>query len=352
MKKLFTFIMPSLLMLVMFSACTDIDEPSNPNSAGTSNNGISKVIIKDGKIVNSTRTDSSDEDAALRFADEAAFQKYVDYVSSLDEENKVDTPHSLGVYTLSDLEEEADHELDSIAASVETEAEFRKLYTPYVSKYKGRLIGNYVDDSDLNLYAPVKDAEDIIYIANKNGEYAVGDEVVKIDGHTLPQSVIELSKVFLKGEKPNAESLPVNSISYSPKKSRRVNFSIKRYKYEIRVFMNVKKKMWYGWRTDRHRWVAFEPVLNNFIQATPKPENNVYWYGRQYQVRELIGRGTPLTGPMAKAPTVTGIVYVWSDYEMETNPDGIPKFWLGNIIVDRNRAKKVKVNLEPNNKKY
>lgn len=345
--------MPSLLMLVMFSACTDIEEPSNPSSAGTSNNGISKVIIKDGKIVESTRSDSSDEDAALRFADEAAFQKYVDYVSSLDEDNKLDTPHSLGVYTLSDLEEAADMELDSIAECVETEADFRKLYTPYVSKYKGRLISNYVDDSDLNLYAPVGDAEDIIYIANRNGEYAVGDEVVKIDGHALPESVIELSNVFLKGEKPNADSLPVNSISYAPKKSRRVNFSIKRYTYEIRVFMDVKKKMWYGWRTDRHRWVAFEPVLNNFIQATPKPKNNRYWYGRQYHVRELIGEGMPNTINYTNPPAVTGIVYVWSDYEMDTDSNGFPLFSLSDgIIVDSNRAKKVKVNLEANNKRY
>ena len=345
--------MPSLLMLVMFSACTDIDEPFSPKASGTSNSGISKVIIKDGKIVESTRSDSSDEDAALRFADEAAFQKYVDYVSSLDEDNKLDTPHSLGVYTLSDLEEAADMELDSIAECVETEADFRKLYKPYVSKYKGRLISNYVDDSDLNLYAPVGNAEDIIYIANRNGEYAVGDEVVKIDGHALPESVIELSNVFLKGEKPNADSLPVNSISYAPKKSRRVNFSIKRYTYEIRVFMDVKKKMWYGWRTDRHRSLVFEPVLNNFIQATPKPKDNRYWYWCQYHVRELIGKGTPFKIPMAKAPTVTGMVYVWSDYEMDTNTNGRPKFNIdGTIIVDRNRAKKVKVNLEANNKRY
>ncbi len=352
-------IIAALIMLLTFmvSCNGSYDEPTcERDSEKHASEAVSVVYIANGEIIPNTRAERCfGASAALSFRDEKALAHYRDILADMSEQNKEEMALSVGVMSLSRLEDLAAEELDLIGAEATSESEFRQMYSEYVEKYCDVLIPNYVDESDLNLYAPTDSPLQIAYIANENGEYVVGNKVVKADVRVLPQSVQILSSIGSRTAS-NAATY-VNEYEITPKKNKRVKFAIKRIDCDIKVCMTVKKKMWYGWTTDPNRDLFFEVFLNNFtftklapLRKLDNKDRYVYVFFQTKHVDEVIGYGNPITVPMAYPPTVTGTVYTWTDMDLEVlgdlqQPDdsqikpGLPD------LFPRSLSKVVKVNL-------
>lgn len=331
-------------MLVIMTGCMQ-DEDVKPDGNGLTGN-VSRVFVKDGKVISGTRADGEEDmEPAMWFASVDSFKRYREKLSGMPDSIKADYTHKLGVTAMSDLEMKADAELDSIGEVATTETEFRTLYAEYVEKYSSTLINNYIDNTDLSLYAPVGDDEDIKYIANPKGQYVIGDKVCTVSDKLLPYSVQVLSLVE---ERTSSRKVSENSYSWSPVSGKKIKFSIEREKNKVTVYMSARKKMWYGWKADPKRWMAFLPVLSNFKKAiNHDPYNTIYSYRYYKSIEEYIGEGILGQPPLAHDPYVEGTVYVWSDYEMEHDSKGnvLQSMPDGHPVVNMDKARQVKVSL-------
>lgn len=316
----------TFLASLLISACSDIAEDIAPISHPSNNHfhGVTAVGITDnGEIIEKTKSDATISDNnALKFENEEVFEQYLTWLEDADEEERDDIPGLYGVTTLEDLQSQACVELDSIAEASSSESDFTKQYAMYKKKYEDRLISNYIDETDLTLYAPVGEEEILSYVANVNGQYVIGNKVVTLRTENLPYSVQLLSclddnSTYLPGNYP----LPTNKLVYQPKKKRKVKFCISRKGYKINVCMNVQKKNWTGWHDMPHTWKMFQPELKNF---TPKINkiNNLYHRFSSSAFNVYLGDGLPYQMPEARPKSVTGKVYFWTDYNLETTDKG------------------------------
>lgn len=330
-------------MLVIMTGCTQ-DEDVKPDGNGRTGN-VSRVFVKDGKVMNGTRADGEEDmEPAMWFASMDSFEQYREELSEMPDSIKADYTHELGVMAMSDLEMKADAELDSIGEVATTETEFRTLYAGYVEKYSSTLINNYIDNTDLSLYAPVGDEEDIKYIANSNGQYVIGDKVYTVSDKMLPYSVQVLSLVEERTSSKKGK-VSENDFSWSPVSGKKIKFSIERRKNKVTVYMSAHKKMWYGWKSDPKRWMAFMPVLSNFKEVLHNDPHTIYSYRYYKSIKEYIGEGILGQPPLAHDPEVQGTVYLWSDYEMEHDSKGnvLRAMPDGHPVVNMNKARQVKV---------
>lgn len=331
-------------MLVIMTGCIQ-DEDVKPDGNGRTGN-VSRVFVKDGKVMSGTRADGEEDmEPAMWFASVDSFDRYREDLSGMPDSIKADYAHELGVTAMSDLETKADAELDSIGEVATTETEFRTLYAKYVKKYSSTLINNYIDNTDLSLYAPVGDEEDIKYIANPKGQYVIGDKVYTVSDKMLPYSVQVLSLVEERTSSKKGK-VSENSYSWKPVSGKKIKLSIERKKNKVTVYMSAHKKMWYGWKSDPKRWMAFMPVLSNFKKAiNHDPYNTIYSYRYYKSIKEYIGEGILGQPPLAHDPYVEGTVYVWSDYEMEHDSKGnvVRLMPDGHPLANLDKAKQVKV---------
>lgn len=330
-------------MLVIMTGCMQ-DEDVKPDGNGLTGN-VSRVFVKDGKVMNGTRADGEEDmEPAMWFASMDSFEQYREELSEMPDSIKADYTHELGVMAMSDLEMKADAELDSIGEVATTETEFRTLYAGYVEKYSSTLINNYIDNTDLSLYAPVGDEEDIKYIANSNGQYVIGDKVYTVSDKMLPYSVQVLSLVEERTSSKKGK-VSENDFSWSPVSGKKIKFSIERRKNKVTVYMSAHKKMWYGWKSDPKRWMAFMPVLSNFKEVLHNDPHTIYSYRYYKSIKEYIGEGILGQPPLAHDPEVQGTVYLWSDYEMEHDSKGnvLRAMPDGHPVVNMNKARQVKV---------
>ncbi len=341
MKKMLFIIV--LLIVTMFTACTQQDDLQMSSSKDSGR--ITRVFVKNGQILKDTRS-AGNEDCVgtMRFENEECFSNYRNSLMEMPDSIKSQYPQELGVTVLSEIEQKADHELDSIGAVSSTESEFRSLYMQFTNKYSNSLITNYIDNTDLSLYAPVSEDEDLKFIANENGEYVIGNRIYKISDRMLPYS-IQLLSVITEGRTLKKGGSQI-SFAYKPIKGKRIKFCIERKKNKVYVYMSAHKHMWYGWKSDPNRWMVFEPVLTNFIPCPHRPTDNIYWYHRNTSIKEFIGNGILLTPPMLHDPEVKGKVYIWSDYELEKDAMGnVKKNYSGTPITEREKAKEIDVKL-------
>lgn len=330
-------------MLVIMTGCMQ-DEDVKPDGNGLTGN-VSRVFVKDGKVISGTRADGEEDmEPAMWFASVDSFEQYREELSEMPDSIKADYTHELGVMAMSDLEMKADAELDSIGEVATTETEFRTLYAGYVEKYSSTLINNYIDNTDLSLYAPVGDEEDIKYIANSNGQYVIGDKVYTVSDKMLPYSVQVLSLVEERTSSKKGK-VSENDFSWSPVSGKKIKFSIERRKNKVTVYMSAHKKMWYGWKSDPKRWMAFMPVLSNFKEVLHNDPHTIYSYRYYKSIKEYIGEGILGQPPLAHDPEVQGTVYLWSDYEMEHDSKGnvLRAMPDGHPVVNMNKARQVKV---------
>lgn len=281
---------------------------------------ITTVYVKEGKIVDKTRSSNEGAIATLSFSSEEILKSYQAFLASMSKIEKAKTIEKLGVISLAKLERTAKNELDSIGTVAQSEEDFRKMYAIYTKKYENVLLTNYLDKSDLQLYIPEID-QNMEYIANNKGEYVVSGNLVKIQNKTLPDYVRILSSIpTTRGISSPESDNPTftNSYVYSPERHKRVKFEIKRINaYDIKVCMKTEKKLWYGWVTDDYRCHRFIYNLNNFINRY-----NTTDYCEPTRVDKVIGKCIPIQGSEKYPRTVTGKIYTWTDLTADKDENG------------------------------
>lgn len=311
---------------LLISACSDFADDIATTSHFSNNhfNGVTAVVITDnGGIIEKTKSDAIlSDNNALRFENEQVFEQYLTWLEDAGEEDRDNISELYGVTTLADLQSQACVELDSIAEACTSESDFTKEYSMYKKKYEGRLISNYIDETDLTMYAPVGEEEILSYVANVNGQYVIGNKIITLRSENLPYSVQLLSCLddnsnYLPGIGP----IPTNKLVYQPKKKRKVKFCISRKGYKINVSMNVQKKNWTGWHDMPYTWKMFQPELKNFTPKINKIDN-LYHRFSSSAFNVYLGDGLPLQQLEARPKSVTGKVYFWTDYNLETTDKG------------------------------
>ncbi|MDE7179907.1 MAG: DUF4848 domain-containing protein, partial [Muribaculaceae bacterium] len=314
LKKSF---MVLLFLVVMLTSCAHDDEPEV--RCNELSGAISRVIIADGKMLDNTRSEYAvNVHAALRFENEEALKRFCGNLTHVDRNYKDLISQSLGVMTLSQLEKMANEALDSIGEMAKSESEFKAKYDLLIRKYEDYLLTNHIDLSDLTFYAPQEEGiVNLKYAANIYGEYVIGDKVYSISSKNLPYHIQLLST-----NNTYSDSNPVNTVTFSPAKDKKVKFLIEKDKNDvIGVSMWVKKKMWYGWTPDDYRWLLFEPELINYTPSLV-PYDNIFWFRGRSDIYQEIGKGLSLQIPAANPPVVKGRVFVWTDYSFEYDSNG------------------------------
>lgn len=305
MKKLFMLPLGCLLM----ASCNNDDITMEEVDKNVPK--VSVVQIIDGNIVPLSRNANGDStNTALAFADEAAFEEFKANLETKSTDEKLELLDEYGIDTVHHLADIADDELEQIANEAVSEEDFRKKYKSFVEKFNGKLIPNYLDDTDLDLYVPEGDKVES-YIGNKDGLFVVDNEIKKANlAPVLPAEVIEFYP--MPKPSPSLAEKPTNINSYviEPKRHKRVYFTISRRYSTIHIHMEVRKKMWYGWKNDPHRILIFEPHFAYTPAQWIGPHYTRFWTKGKKKIETDILR---LTG----TGKLTGTIYTWTDFSAE-----------------------------------
>ena len=337
----FFFILTLLSATMSVTSCSnDNDNISEPKAEVTSK--IRGVWVKDGHVINSlSRTvfDEANASFALSFDDEGTLYSFQQEISQLDGDSIIELTRKFGVTSLADLEEKADLELDYIDSISTSESEFTALYTDYLKKYEGALLRNTIDTSDLSLYAGTDNLYDL-YIANEDGIYVVGGEVITVDTNQLPES-IAIASTTTSSSFTNSSTTNTNTtttLTLSPGKEyntvtdtsiagKRFIFTLGRKYNSVELSIQMQKRI-YGiyWKYDKYRHVAFECSLSNIKLDTPFATRFGGYYANFHKMYVTKGNSYPVKLTLGNAinnSAVTGKLLYWTDYTMEHDNSGI-----------------------------
>jgi len=320
----------SYVVCATMCSCNDlVDSLNGPQGENTTLlPGVKLAYVENGKISTPSRSETSRGHLALSFDSETEVKQFKSYLNSLPQEQALETVQNLGVTPFMTIEQAADLELDSIGNAANSEMHFHMLYFTYLQKYKDKLIQNNLDSTDLSLYLGVKSMVDAL-ISNEDGVYVVNNEVCSTKGVTLPECVVAISAIPEGDYVPNirgggegtgpdyqnnyggdaigysiADGIPsfLNEYIYKPQSDKKVYFAIRRNYDTVKVFMKVRKKMWYGWKNDPHRHFIFEPYLQGLNFSNPRFAR--YWSDSRKGVDAILGTAPGL---------VEGEIYTWTD---------------------------------------
>lgn len=261
------------MLALIFCACSNECSLLVPSQGEISRdkNGISVVVVNNGKIQNPVSRNIECGHRTLRFSDCYSLNAFIATMEKLSDDERNDIMDTYGVNTLHKLELSADNELESIGKEASCEAEFRMLYKQFVEKYKGSLITNNLDSTDLDLYVP--DGDNVMtFIANEELEYVLGDEVIKCPIHS--EQATPTRKMFVNNySSSNSTSTDYNSDVYSPIDGKKIYFNAYMVGERMWVKMYARKKMWYGWKNNPNRYFFFDPYLSLNFQYLSQGAN-------------------------------------------------------------------------------
>lgn len=297
---------------MLLTSCSDDEVLTNATTEQSPK--FSVVSVVDGQILPMSRSDDNSTNA-FQFDNRERFEEFKIYLAGMTDEERLEFVNNCGVETLHNLADAVDEELDSIGAVVSSEAEFRLEYNALVNRYRDLLITNQEDETDLDLYVPDGDNVES-YIANGEGVFIVGNNLERVELEPVITDIILLPGSGNDSRSPGIGNAPthVNSYVVSPKRHKRVYFSVsRRYNY-IHISMQTKKKMWYGWKNDSHRDLLFEPRFSTL---------NVQWIG-PYYTRYWAKSKKKLEVDLLQTPvkTLTGTIYTWTDMTAEYDANG------------------------------
>lgn len=327
MKKILFLL--SALAAMAFSACSEADYGVTEPTPKTlyNHDGVTVVRIVNGKIAPASRITAEFDSLAIAFENEMAYNQFIYDLGAMTDAEKMEVVTQYGVKTLHQLADEADNELDTICQEASSEAEFSAKYTEYVEKYKEHLIQNYIDETDLNLYVPKADNVET-FIANLQGVYVVGDKVRELKNQRvladddIAFSQLAKAPISYGGNEGDEKKPHKNGYSIIPKKHKKVTFKVEKNRNGfIKVTMEVKKKMWYGWKNDTHRDLIFEPYFTGApLYWMQHPKYTRYWTHGKKKIEavmaEIVGSGK-----------VGGTIYTWTDFSAEHDANN-------NIIIE------------------
>lgn len=319
MKKI-SIIVSAIFMM----ACSNQDDYTFENPA-YSEDEIGVVSINNGVICEAnTRGDVSEKSLALSFPSVQAYTAFQQKLAAMSDAQRVECVKKLGITSLKELEIIADQELEEIGNSAQSEDEFRKNYELYKQKYKGILIPNDQDETDLNLYVP--DGEKIdAFIANSDHLYVINHQIVKADLEDKVDCVMNRVNASA-ATSAKSGNIPVNNGCWSPYSGKKTYFESKMVYNYLRYQLYSKKKMWYGWKNDPARQYYMKTNLSNFTYIAngaygqeiiiPCPLIYIYENGVESGLERDMGK------VYNKSYPIKGRIRIWTDITVEHDANG------------------------------
>lgn len=334
-----------LLIAIIISACSNFDEPLTTTIASSEISEPITVQVVDGQIQTLSIVDMDNENNAICFKNQESFNAFKDKLSNMNVEKRLKKLKSLHIQTLYDVYKIADEELERIGADAISEQDFRQKYSKHIEKYKGSLIRNTSDETDLTLYVP--DSENIdSYICNNKQIVVIGDKITKINLKPIIPQYSNFQVGQLSSRSSENSIYPTNKITFEPNgdSKKHIHFEIARKEVLVRVTMYCRKKMWYGWKDDNDRIMVFRPEFNN------NPNIKLEWI--TYEPYYCQESHTKMDFLMLRAygnSNLTGMAYLWTDYSVERDENGniIPQIINGLKVpvCDFSKAERVNINL-------
>lgn len=286
-------------------------------------NGIAVVTLSDGKINASQTRAGIGEEKVLKFRDYTALNKFEDRLSNLGDDERLKLVNNYGIKSLHNVAIDADSELEIIGENAYNEADFASKYEQYKAKYNGVLISNTIDSTDLSLYVP--DGDNVkSFIGNAKGKYLVGNQIMNINlKNNVPESVARLASINANHTLA-AGTYPVNSSVYSPKSGKKVYLDTYMTGDRVWVKMHCRKKMWYGWKNDPHRFYYFDTRLKNisYLIKGAYGQDVVVDCPPRYIFENNVKDGFSIIIGKINGDMVVGHIYAWTDMTSEHGEDG------------------------------
>lgn len=153
LNRLFLFMVASYFLV----GCTteSIDGFGKDNSL---KDAVSVVYVKGAEDFCKTG-DSTTQ--ALSFKDFNSYEEFTRNIRTLSSAEREKVFKNLRFTNLETVMVNADTELDSLGSVSLSNEDFRTKYNMYKKKYKGVLVENKIDKSDLSLYVPTSNDEDL-----------------------------------------------------------------------------------------------------------------------------------------------------------------------------------------------
>lgn len=303
---------------------------------------VRSVNIINGTITDNTNGIKNDTTLTLAFRDEAAFETVKRTLLQMNEEDRKNYSSRYGLVNISKIAEIADEELEEIGASCTTMENFVHAYNALKIKYMNILVSNKHDSTDLSLYVPASDDENVYpYITGINHKIVIGnkildlqfyDRVNKSDSITFIHTNPHKSGLRRSRATDNEMSWDVNSFNEDDG-DKKVTFRASIDGDHIMFHFGAQKKMWYGWKRDNYRELFFRLYdLNGmtfdrtgaglFEMENP---DKTYWLGPNGQFGSInlnVGRWIVQPAPSIYSCNVTGKIYVWTDMTVDKDADG------------------------------
>lgn len=333
-----------LLITIIITACSNLDESLNIELNSPEINEPTTIQVVDGQIHTFSVVNTDNANNALSFSNQESFNAFIEKLSNMGVEQRHELMRNYHIQTLYDIAKIADEELEKIGAEATSEQDFRQKYSKHLEKYKGILLRNTSDETDLTLYVP--DSENIeSYICNKNQIVVIGNRITKTKLKSIiPRYNSYMAEQPLSRYAPNPE-YTTNKLTFEPNgdSKKHVHFEIARKQVLVRVTMYCRKKMWYGWKDDNDRIMVFHPEFDR----NPNLKLDFLEYEPYCQESR-----TKMDFLMLRAygnSNLTGMAYLWTDYSVERDADGniIPQIVNGIKVpvCDFNKARRVNINL-------
>ena len=338
---------------LFFASCTSEDF----NNTGSTSDAFDIAFVNS----NGSITKSGDrQNQILTFSSEAQYNDFIRKISSLSKAERIDFFESIGFCNLLEISKEADKELDSIGNNSKNAEDFETQYSSYVKKYNDVLVSNKFDSSDLSLYIPSSENDDINpFIVGRRKQIAIEGQLRTIsfsndmnstdkDLFAKEHTVIDADNVVnlkSRGAVPTPESeWPVNGF-IEKRGSKKTVFSFYTSGTDVKFHFGTQKKMWYGWKRDNNRHIFFRTKdLSGFklnysrleLQCTGEPSKTMpgvtqypstYWFPSPNQQFAYVSNNDYKFGDVNPLPSpvpyglIKGKFYIWTD--MMTGGDNI-----------------------------
>ena len=303
-----------LSIFAVLTACSNDLSEQGIEDVVPSTQAVSVVRVEDGQILPSTRAAQNGGELTLRFRDEKALNDFEAKLSSMSDSQAQQTINDLGVENLYDLSEKADDELERIGEQATSIENFNAKYKEFLAKYQGLLTRDNRITESLSLIVPGQydGKKPLSFILNQKAQIVVGNEVRTVDTKSLQaNSSTQLFSTNAIATNSNDVYDNGGRITYPGK---RIYYQLIFRQTRLNFGMSAEKKMWYGWKKDKHRNFYYVPELTNFIYAV----NNV----PMYVYVNCSGFETILGNPIQPKQPVKGQLYIWTDITSEKDANG------------------------------
>ncbi len=331
MKKL-------IIAITILAVCSCSDEIKNLTEQTMPS--VSTVNIINGTIVNELYRGTG-ETKTLAFRDNAAFESFKITISQMNEEDRCQYVSKYGIVSVYNLSKKADDELEEIGATSKNEKEFAQAYDALKSNYDGTLVSNAKDLSDLNLYVPASDDDEIYpFITGKNHKIVIGKEIIDLKFYDRVNKSDSLTFINTAHQSNMRRSRPTeNEANWNVNwfiesdDGKKVAFNAYIDGDHVTFHFGAQKKMWYGWKRDNNRQLYFRlfelsgMTFDRFSAELMEMNNpdKTYWLGEYKRFGSIdlnVGNWINQGAPSMNSCNVTGKIYVWTDMTVDKDDSG------------------------------